>query len=129
LIELGILHGHTPQHLKADAEAAKEVGIMEWWNTGILGKQKNRKRRKVWWFSLFPLFHHSNISTVFASAVKFHIPIHLNTKFKNPPVPKAIGKTTSDIQIAFFSPLSLIIMKNWAMQGMKRVIVTRLTRI
>jgi len=38
-----------------------------------------------------------------------------------------MGKMTAVIQRVLFKPLSLIIIKNWAMQGIKRVSVTRLT--
>ncbi len=57
------------------------------------------------------------------------MPIHFNTKFTIPPTPNAMGMTAADIQRVFFNPLSLIIIKNWAMHGMKRVMVTKLTRI
>jgi hypothetical protein len=53
----------------------------------------------------------------------------LSRKFTPPPTPKAMGMTAADIHRALFNPLSLIIIKNWAMQGIKRVMVTRLTRI
>ena len=56
-------------------------------------------------------------------------PKNFRTKLIIPPTPNATGKITAEIQRAFFSPLSLIMTKNWAMHGMKRVIVTRLTRI
>ena len=47
----------------------------------------------------------------------------------SPPLQRQEGKITAEIQRAFLKPLSLIIIKNWAMQGMKRVMVTKLTRI
>jgi hypothetical protein len=59
----------------------------------------------------------------------YQIPKIFNKKFTIPPAPKAMGMTTADIKRAFFKPLSLAIIKNWAMQGMKRVMVTKLTRI
>jgi hypothetical protein len=46
-----------------------------------------------------------------------YIPIHLSKKFNIPPTPKAMGKITADIQRVFFNPLSLIIIKNWAIKG------------
>jgi hypothetical protein len=42
-------------------------------------------------------------------------------KLRAPPTPNAMGVITMAIQRVFFNPLSLIIMKNWAIQGIKRV--------
>ena len=58
-----------------------------------------------------------------------YTPKYFIKKFSTPPTPKAIGKITADIHRVFLNPLSFIIIKNWAMQGIKRVRVTKLTRI